>query len=978
MALGAAWRPDELSGRRITIAALAAAVAWQVSRTLDGNLTRLHPPGRPGAGIGALGDPDRARTAIATWAEARVALRPFEPWSGPALVTLHGIVTLVAVTVGALAASAVTRRLERAIACLPDESPRASLAVLLQTTRRLGIPVAAAGWAVAAVARAVAVWADDPGAVVRVVVLAPSIGGWLAAAGSVAAIALAALAVERRRTRLLRELRRSPAAVRLLLALAVAVVGLLSFGAIGLQAEDLLRRWIEGSPLDAVAGVIGLAAYLAAVAWAARIVPSAAPSAPSPSSRALVAAGVGSGALGAVAHAVLGVGTGVAALGAGLTVVGLLSIPVAITARAGARTRPGLDETTIRPPRTAAGLRIAAALPPLGLLVLTARLGATELVTRPGPEVLGLVVLAAVFAAAAVAGPRMVTAAIGTGTGPARWEPAVVGLSAAAVPPMLVWAGGLGLPRAVGSLGLVLWFLAQTAVVLAALAWWVERRRVPAALTVAGFERVPVVSILVVWALLGGFLDRDSDFHDIRRVQLAVGAGPDRVVDRVVDRAEILDRFETWLQAQPGLDSDEPVPLVLVSAAGGGVRAAAWTTTVLECLFGPDPRPGCDRRAGWDRVFAAAGASGGSVGLATFTAATLAAAPAADLDADHLAAGLAWQLFVEIPLALPRLHVPADRAERLERSWSADGAVAGGGGRPCWAPPVTGRGGDGPVRPLEVPALSLADLPEGCAAPVPLLLFNGTNAPDGCRVVIGPVDAAWTAATAGDGRGAPRDCPAPAPGTAGSSAWAPSTHDLTDTLCPDEDLPLVTAAFLSARFPLVSPAGRIAANAGCASASGETLVVVDGGYRDNVGAGTLADLWSVLAPAVARAAQQGRCVRPVWLDVDTGYAATAPPLSGSPVFELLRPLEAVSKVFGSRTDDAVDAFATALAGATTTCRGREVRAERVTISLHEHPGLRLPLGWTLSSRSLDDLDRQLGVEENRRAVARLGDLLGAS
>jgi hypothetical protein len=194
-------------------------------------------------------------------------------------------------------------------------------------------------------------------------------------------------------------------------------------------------------------------------------------------------------------------------------------------------------------------------------------------------------------------------------------------------------------------------------------------------------------------------------------------------------------------------------------------------------------------------------------------------------------------------------------------------------------------------------------------------------------------------------------------------------------LCPDEDLPLVTAAFLSARFPLVSPAGRIAANAGCASASGETLVVVDGGYRDNVGAGTLADLWSVLAPAVARAAEHGRCVRPVWLDIDTGYAAASPPLSGSPVFELLRPLEAVSKVFGSRTDDAVDAFATALAGATTTCRGREVRAERVTISLHEHPGLRLPLGWTLSSRSLEDLDRQLAVEENRRAVARLGELL---
>jgi hypothetical protein len=45
----------------------------------------------------------------------------------------------------------------------------------------------------------------------------------------------------------------------------------------------------------------------------------------------------------------------------------------------------------------------------------------------------------------------------------------------------------------------------------------------------------------------------------------------------------------------------------------------------------------------------------------------------------------------------------------------------------------------------------------------------------------------------------------------------------------------------------------------------------------------------------------------------------------------------------------------------------------VTVTMYEHPGRSMPLGWTLSRNSLDDLGDQLQVEQNRDALQRLDE-----
>ena len=60
-----------------------------------------------------------------------------------------------------------------------------------------------------------------------------------------------------------------------------------------------------------------------------------------------------------------------------------------------------------------------------------------------------------------------------------------------------------------------------------------------------------------------------------------------------------------------------PVPMVVVATAGGGIRAAYWTATVLEQLESDLAHQGGVR----PYLFAISGVSGGSVGAAAFDAA---------------------------------------------------------------------------------------------------------------------------------------------------------------------------------------------------------------------------------------------------------------------------------------------------------------------------------------------------------------------
>ena len=76
-----------------------------------------------------------------------------------------------------------------------------------------------------------------------------------------------------------------------------------------------------------------------------------------------------------------------------------------------------------------------------------------------------------------------------------------------------------------------------------------------------------------------------------------------------------------------------------------------------------------------------------------------------------------------------------------------------------------------------------------------------------------------TAVESSDDRPRRRRLPRRRPRRSDAVDILPSTNELIDYLCPTEDVPLSTAAHISARFPYVSPTGRIERR-GCPSSEG--------------------------------------------------------------------------------------------------------------------------------------------------------------
>jgi hypothetical protein len=518
----------------------------------------------------------------------------------------------------------------------------------------------------------------------------------------------------------------------------------------------------------------------------------------------------------------------------------------------------------------------------------------------------------------------------------------------------------------------------------------------PPALRVLRLRRFPVVVFLVAWVLVVSTMDQGG-FHDIRRQAAGPAAGAPPTLGAAWNR---------WATAAAPSGSGVH-PVVLVAAQGGGIRAAVWTALVLECLFGPGPvqdsDPVCAHRgsAEPDRmaiavgsptpVFIASGASGGSLGIAAWSArradlvqdGAAARTPRtieAALSRDFVAPDAARLFTTDLPHTL-LVWDRADRAEMLERSWQgawpADGPAARGlnrGLRTLWT--VTH---------------------DGAAWATPIVALNGVSVEDGCRFVASAVDFTLprqvpddlgTLAlfpTAADDRPDDAACRGPQDGEAAGVDALPSTSELIDYLCADEDVPLATAAHLSARFPYISPTGRVT-SAGCGDGWVRDSAVsfdADGGIFDNSGAGTVADSWRALGPFVAaQERQQGTCFPPVFIQIDNSPPASTVSSGADPrPAELLAPLGVTLGQVGSR-----ESYARARAAATF---ARPVSASGLTvqradgrplqlwfrISLFGQPGPQPPLGWTLAPQTVSDMRAQLQLPQNAAQLQQIRDLL---
>jgi len=426
----------------------------------------------------------------------------------------------------------------------------------------------------------------------------------------------------------------------------------------------------------------------------------------------------------------------------------------------------------------------------------------------------------------------------------------------------------------------------------------------------------PVVTPLVLCAILFGLW---IDNHQVRTLPQAK--------HQALPMAQAVDR---WLD-QGAAQAEAPAKLVVVATAGGGIRAAYWTATVLGAV--QDQVPGFRRQ-----LFGISGVSGGSLGAAVFV--TLLAQPGppgtladclrlplargvgtvaprgayecygqAVLSQDFLAPAIAGTLFSDLPQRFLPYGVLPDRAQALEEGWE-DAWPRARFARDTWSE----HGFD--------------DLWSG-PGHLPALLLNGTHVESGKRII--------TSHLAIDAQN------------------FPDAHDFF-ALHPGS-IRTSTAALNSARFPYVSPAGTIDGNGH----------IVDGGYFENFGATTARELLQAALQEVERRPHHPR-LHPIVVLISndpalddndlpaTSGAAPRPP-SAPPVppptnwlAEALSPIRALLDTRQAHGALAIYDLAQVIGG------GAEFYHFRLCHDPNEHDPA---LGWVLSERSENQIRAQL-------------------
>jgi hypothetical protein len=501
----------------------------------------------------------------------------------------------------------------------------------------------------------------------------------------------------------------------------------------------------------------------------------------------------------------------------------------------------------------------------------------------------------------------------------------------------------LSVPPAIGVVGMLSMGMGLLVAGLCEAQRYGETHPATRGLRMLGFDGLPVVGLLALTFAIASTLD-DGDYHDVARTT----ATPPAQAGTTLASA-----FEGWVARNCATQgsSARTIPMVFVASQGGGIRSAYWTTSVLTELLGAPAvaanDPDCPGATTYDRLFALNGTSGGSLGISSYAGNAAIRRSADDpwyRDAwgttDLASVPTTWGLLVDLPRSVVGWRGP-DRARRFEEAWEE--------------------------RDATLRADFFASQRSG-----PVLMHASTQVESGCRMNVGAVRL-----TAARLEGRPSDCAAllerPPAEDAGSPASArlPAaalTSDMLDYLCTGGSLRRSTAALMSARFPYVSPSGRIV-RCQAPGKTAEASAVVDGGYAENTAGQAILDLWARLEPAVAahnaKAARGGgSLIVPVFVDVDNHYAKTVPvgPVARTPQ-TLVPPLTA------GRPDKLDDVGVEQLANARfsvdlpgiegSSCRVGTMPAQRfVQIAPPDSPGIQAPLAWTLSDMSMDDLDRQ--------------------
>jgi hypothetical protein len=393
--------------------------------------------------------------------------------------------------------------------------------------------------------------------------------------------------------------------------------------------------------------------------------------------------------------------------------------------------------------------------------------------------------------------------------------------------------------------------------------------------------------------------------------------------DSHVLTTSVSEYFEKWLDTRrTEILRTGSYPVVIVTAEGGGIRAAYWTGGILMRLRD---------HPGWgDHIIAVSAVSGGAVGAGVYAGLVAAShdgkLPCQDqasalypcmrkiLSADLLPAPLAYMLVNDALHSMFRRTGTDDRTSALEQALeeaflTATGStILSGSYTAPWQKPD----------PRDVP---------------PLVVSNMTVAGGGQRAVLSPM--------------------------MGGTAFEGAV-DVT-AYVPPESLRISTAAVLSARFPLISATALIEDKT-------RVLRLVDGGYADNSGAATAIDLVRNLLQAAERVGVRER-IAPVVVPIKNGEAQSAAAKSrigqsliGS-FLDPLATLDGVRATSASRYEAELARYMAAAGG--TIVGGFELK----------YGTNQYPLGWTLSAHTIQLLDAQIEQLVAGAPGATLGSLL---
>lgn len=515
-----------------------------------------------------------------------------------------------------------------------------------------------------------------------------------------------------------------------------------------------------------------------------------------------------------------------------------------------------------------------------------------------------------------------------------------------------------------GPVGILVLLLGGWVIVLAVISTQLSQRRPLPLFERLGMRTDPILSLALLAPLILSQTGGPAAVHALNNADLdplpTERFGISDVVDAwtTIDAnaGETVTASDCARRATDGDPSSYVRPLVLIAAEGGGIRAAEWTVDVMQEF----DLTTCTRNA----VAMSSGVSGGAVGLALLHQRPQPIDRFVVGQSDVVSLAMTGLLVRDAIASLTGIRVPTlfsdgtwkweDRASLIESEWreSRSGLSHVFDGQPA---PVTGH-----------------------------VVLNSLAANVDCKVVISQVDLNKDA----DGRDPAAEGAADAPINCNEDdSELSTTIDLIDYLrgCP-LSIDWATAALAAARFPYVTPAGRLSNETiepgGEACDTLRDLQLIDGGYFENSGLGTLSDTAPQFVDAISalNALADGTKANPytipvvVYLhnepggdvisDSDRIAADLAVPVlnldAGGAQYQADAWLARLSTELANVCSFAVDAdHCTDVVAA---FRSHRVPHGVAVVAPATFASLSVPLGWTLSGESEDQLKQAVATE----------------